>query len=564
MNSLHLYLPSVTEFDGSGYERATSIGKAMACALISIEKERKKGRGFPFRESGEEISFIIRVFWPFALLKQPSGKWVIFDSLGISTLTLRYGITQSCESFCEEMDKATPSRFDADGFSTLLEKHTSTFKDFADYPSYQFNGFHSEKGLRTELVDYFRFATNIEPSEALLLTPIISSQKAEEAYHRILELSGKAKRDIDILKKPKSTLKAIVEKWDARIREEKQSHWDYYNTKIAEIASDVHQKVQRLEEERAQKIAPFEARVDALRNEVSNLEAAEAILESQESDAENELQEARDELEFEENRNSDTERHRARVDMLARKVQRLEEKVSEHNERTEEFSDKVETAKGALDRKRQERDNIRKPYDQQISQEKARITSLESLRDGNIAVLNEKLDGIHRKSAWIDQSIDRLIRHKESFVREINDLESLLATPVSRPEGEVYAYIPLLLAKLQSRAESRFVVLPPSRMRTGKSGTERVKGFLVGTISVPVEPRSISAEKLCEIFKGLIESNHFAIREVTEKALQFNLLKSSQFKEDLWRGIEALRNEGWLNEKQARSLKCEHYVNARA
>jgi hypothetical protein len=555
VNSLHLYLPSVTEFDSSGIERVTSIGKAMVCALISIEKERKKGMAFPFRESGEEISFIIRVFWPFALLKQPSGKWVIFDSLGISTLILRYGITKSCESFCEEIDKATPSGVDADGFSMLLENHMSTFKDFADYPSYQFNGFLSEKGLRTDLVDYFRFSTNIEPCEALLLTPIISSQKAEEDFHRILELRDSAKRDIGILKNPKSTLKAIIEKWDASIGEEKRHNWDYYNSKIAEIASDVHQKIQKLEEERAQKIAPFEARVDALRNEVSSLEAAKAILESQESDAENELQEARDELEFEENRNSDTERHSARVDMLARKVQRLEEKVSEHNERTEEFSDKVEAAKGALNRKRQERDNIRKPYDQQISQEKARITSLESLRNGNIAVLDEKLDGIHRKSAWIDQSIDRLIRQKESFVVKINELESLLTTPVSRPEGEIYAYVPFLLAKLQSQAGSRFVVFPPSRMRRGKSGTERIKGFLVGTMSVPAEPRSMSTEKLCEILKGLIEANHFAIREVTEKVLQFNLLKSSRFKEDLCGGIEALRNEGWLNEKQARSLE---------
>lgn len=556
---MHLYLPSVTEFDNSGYERTTSIGKAVACALISIEKERKKGKGFP--ESGEEISFIIRVFWPFALLKQPSGKWVIFDSLGISTLILRYGITKSCESFCEEMDKATPSRFDLDGFSVLLEKHMSTFKDFADFPFYQFNGCLSEKGLRTDLVDYFRFSTNIVPSEALLLTPIISSRKAEEAFHRILELRDKAKGDIDILKKPKSTLKAIVEVWDARIGEEKRHNWDYYNSKIAEIASDVHQKVQRLEEERDQKIAPFEARVDVLRNEVSSLEATEAILESKELDAEEELREAEDELEYkstceyEEDQDSDTGTDTARLEMLETRIHRLKLKLSQHRERKEEFSDKVNAARGALAEKEEELEEIQRPYGTQIEAEKARITSLKSLRDGNIAVLNKKLDGIRRKSAWIDQSIDRLIRHKESFVGEINDLESLLATPISLPEGEIYAYVPFLLAKLQSRARSRFVVFPPSRMRRGKSGTERIKGFLVGSMSIPVEPRSISAEKLCEILKGLIEASHFAIREVTEKALQFNLLKSSQFKEDLWGGIEALRNEGWLNEKQARSLK---------
>lgn len=546
MGSLLLYGPSVTETDSNGYEKAVTFDKALACAFVSIEKERKKRRGFPFGQSGEDISFIVQILWPFAMLRQPSGKWVTFDSLGILKLNLGYGGIRQCESFCQEIDKATPTKSTVDDFSKLLETHLSIFKDFAGYSTFEFNGCLSEKDLRADLGDYFRLATATEPSEALLLSPVVTSQMAEEAFGNLLELRDKAKGEIDTLNKTGQSLRALISKWDATIKEEKQSQQDYYNSKIAEIAAEVSAKVRKLAEERDLKIAPLEERIDALEAEVRREEEFETVLESQEKDAQSELEQARDELEFEENRDSDTERHAAKIEMLERKVQRLEEKVSERSERTEEFSDKAETARGALNRKKQERDNIRRPYDQQISQEKSRITVLEVTRDGKIAELNQKFNTIFGKSEEMCQDIANLARQKEFFIGEVTELESTVENPFLKPEKEIYAYVPILLAKLQSEKESRFVVFPPSKMRKGKSAVEKTSGFLFRTTSVPVEPRNKAVEKLCEVFKDLMKTNHPAAREVAEKASKFDLLKAPKAKENLSKGMEMLHQEGWL------------------
>src|SRR4030042_6273551 len=141
MNSLLLYGPLVTEIDSNGHERAVTFDKALACAFVSIEKERKKKRSFPFGQSGEDISLIVQILWPFAMLRQPPGKWLAFDSLGILKLNLGYGSIRQCESFSQEIGKATPTTSNVDDFSNLLETHLSTFKNFAGSSTFEFSGF---------------------------------------------------------------------------------------------------------------------------------------------------------------------------------------------------------------------------------------------------------------------------------------------------------------------------------------------------------------------------------------------------------------------------------------
>ena len=58
MITLPLYLPSLMETDSTGWERSATLDKALACAFICIEAQRKKEKGFLFRQPEEAAKLI--------------------------------------------------------------------------------------------------------------------------------------------------------------------------------------------------------------------------------------------------------------------------------------------------------------------------------------------------------------------------------------------------------------------------------------------------------------------------------------------------------------------------
>jgi hypothetical protein len=575
-------LPSLTEFDDRGQEKPVSFDKALACAFMSIEAERKKEKTFVFRRLGEEISFILQVLWPFALVEQSPKRKVMFDSLAIMKLQIRDGNVTRCEEFSEQIKDCVPSRMNREEFFKRLEEFGSFFRDFDSIKSHDMPGCFSEMKMALELASSFHLAGPQELRESIYLTPIIDVPKARELLSRQAELRNKALKDIEALKKSPLPLDSIVPKWDNQIDEEIERHQKQYDAKIDKIRPDVEAKVRDLETERDDKLAPLELEISRLEGEVRQLEEFERIHQAEETSAvddeaeadedlrqaHEDLQQAREELAIEEQQDYEDPSRDARISRLRVKISHIDGRISRAEERAErahkrtiecmrrssEASSKVYEVERILAQKREEYDDIESQYKRLIDDEESQITDLEDERDSVIDSLNQESQEISQKLDGIRKDIKDLIRRKELLMKEIDSLGMSLAIPSSKPETEIYVYIPFFVAWLKSEAGSRVLVLPPSRMKKGTSTIGKLGQFF-GKIPALSEPRGQSLAKLSSLLLGQLTKDSQVMKEISGKAQQSNLVYLSSTREQLFRGIESLRSEGFLSDKIAQKLK---------
>lgn len=502
------------------------------------------------------MSFIVQVLWPFTIFKQPSGSWVIFESLGTLNSRFTFGGIKFCEEFRKELRSMTPTRSSEDDFFKFLERHSNTFKDFDDFSPLEIRGCLSEKNLRIDIAKYFQLATTEKPCESLLISPTIDKKEAIKSFKKLLELKNKASKDIEKLNRTKSSFESVVRKWNARIDERIEWVRDHYDSEIAEITPDVIEKVENLEKDRDRETASLKHSIDILEGQLRLLEQVEADLESKELEAKAELAEAREELDLlYTQEDAYTDATNTRISLLEKKIQRLNKKLARTREGKEEASKKTYAQERILAEKREELDDIRRKYVSLIDAEWYRLRFLEELRDKRLVELYAELRRIRKKSREIRQDIDTLANRKRAFISEIDGQEMKIVNPFLKPEEEIYVCVPIFVARLQSETGMRFVVFPPSRMKRGKRFFEKAGESLLGKAPIPTEPRSQSIEKLCRLFESFVKTNHLTIKGPLESAFRNNLLKSSQIKDYFLKGIEKLRNERWLKEKHAIELK---------
>lgn len=582
MIKLSLHLPSLTEFNDKGRERPVSFGKALACAFVCIEAERKKEKAFVFRRLGEDISFILQVLWPFALVEQSSKRKVIFDSLALMKLQIRDGNVTRCEEFSEQIRDCVPSRMNREEFFKRLEGFGSFFKDFDCIKTHDIHGCFPDMKMALELASSFHLAGSQELCESIYLTSIIDIPKARESLSRLAELKNKALKDIETLRKSPLPLDSIVSKWVNQIDEEIERRQNQYAAKIDKIRPDVEAKIRDLETERDDKLAPLETEISRLEGELRQLEEFERIHQAEktsavddEAEADEDLrqaledmQQAREELAIEERQDYEDPSRDARISRLKVKISHLDGRISRAEERAErahrrtidcmrrssEASSKVYEVERILAQKREKYDDIESHYKRLIDDEESRITDLEDERHSVIDSLNQESQEISEKSDGIRKDIKDLISRKELLIKEIDNLGISLVIPPSKPETETYVYIPFFVARLKSEAGSRVLVLPPSRMKKSTSTIGKLGQFF-GRIPVLSEPRDQSLAKLSSLLLGQLTKDSQVMKEISGKAQLSNLVYLSGTREQLFRGIESLRNEGFLSEKIAQKLK---------
>lgn len=559
---MFLYLPPLTEVDSFGHERSASVDKTIASFLISIEKERKKGTGFLLKQPREKISYIVQVLWPFIVLKQPSGKWVAFDSLSILKKTFICHNHKSSEEFSTKIANSTPTHASRTDFHNFLSSHGVSFRDFTDTISFDIPGGISNKEMRQELEGYFQLAIVQEYFESLPLQPIINKQKTRESLEKLLELRKKSIKTMKELQAAKANLQSIVDKWDAEIDKDKQWNNNYYYSKIDEIRPDVEEQIRTLEEERDCEVSPLETVVGSFQRDIAHIEEIEAIHEAHERDAYLELEQAREQLEIARNREYECGDAASEISFFERKIQHASEKVATYGEMKQQSANRKYVVQRELLDKQEELDSAIRYYNGLVSEQKSRITVLEGLRAEEIAKLDAESNKMFERSNGIQQDIDNLVNRKALFVQDIDEIEGPVANINFKPDEENYVYVPIFVAKLESEAGSRFLVYPPCRLKKGKSVTEK---FLFFKMAVPAEARSQNFERLSANMESLLLQNHPVAREIFGKTHQSNLLRSSRVKDNFYRGLEKLRGEGRLKDKHSQELAdafSEHFSNS--
>jgi hypothetical protein len=485
--------------------------------------------------------------------------------------------------FSDQIEKCVPSLISRPDFHKSLDKFSSFFKDFDDKKSYEILGCFPETKAAQDMANAFRLGGPQEINEAIYLPIVIDSKKANASMILLSELMEKAKNDIEALRKRILPLNSILPEWDAQINDEINRKRLPYDMKIEEITPDVEKKINQLEKEEKEELAPLEQEIGRIESELSQLEEFEKVHEAEEKrawddeidaaacvdQANEDEREAREQLEIYRQQDYEDPSKDLRISQLESRISHARNRISRAEDRlaratqrrreceirTAEASEKVWSVERILRNKRQECKNIEDDYSKLIAEEERKIAELEEERDAIINSLTQESKDILTKAEIIRRDVNHLVSRKQHLISEIDSVEMPLALALSFQGTDAFVYVPFFLARLNENGGSKFVVFSPSRLKRDKSTTEKLGGFILGKVPALTEIRDQPLSNLAQLLLKLLETNHPIGKGISEKAEKLNLLKFEQSRETLLKGLDRLCAEGFLNDRMVQKLK---------
>lgn len=577
-------MPSLTETDNQGKEKASSFEKALACAYIFVENERKKTKGFLFKEPEEEISFLVQILWPIALIEGPSKKYALFDAVGCMKRYFHDGDTSKSDTFSDQIQKCIPSLISRADFHKSLQRFASYFKDYDKKRSYEIIGCFQEPERARNVWNSLHIRGYSEFKEAICLPISIDFKKASESIVFLSELRRKAENDIKTFNEMLLPIDSILSKWHQQICDEIKQKRLPYDMKIKEITPGVESKIEQIEEKKRKELAPLEPEISRIESQLTQLKEFEETRNAEErraNDAEidaaagvdqvnEDIREAEEALEMERRRSCEDEEKDLRVSQLESRISHARSKLSRVEDRlerasetrrecmkaTSETREKVWATERILREKRGEYADIEDKYDKQIAEEERKITDLEEKRDSIIDSLDQEAKSLTEKIGTVRTDISNLISRKQHLILEIDSNDTFFIQDLPHQGVETYAFIPFFVAMLSEKGvRSRFAVISPAKMRNDRSAAERFEGFILGKVPMLTERRNQMLLVFADILHELLEKNHKVGREILEKAGNVDLLNLAHSQEALLKGIDILWEEGVLNDRMTRKLK---------
>jgi len=116
-------------------------------------------------------------------------------------------------------------------------------------------------------------------------------------------------------------------------------------------------------------------------------------------------------------------------------------------------------------------------------------------------------------------------------------------------------YLPFFLACYKQEFKRRYALFPPSFVH-GMRGVTKIKGvFKTSKVAVILEDRSDPIRKFLNRFLRLLSQSPIFEEKLVKAAAKTNILGSKEARENATKGLEKLRDEGWLSENEFRSLE---------
>jgi DNA repair exonuclease SbcCD ATPase subunit len=507
-----------------------------AAIYCFAELERAKGGGLILKKPEEKIAFLTKFFYPFWLFPWDELN-LVFDGLKTTAYTLTYKSVPDTKTFLENAQRSSKSM---ETYMIFLSDNVNYFQTPSEEKTMVIDALITEPPFLNELNQYVSEAKQADTSvsENAFLSSAIDESLISSIIHELENLKSSFKADIDTLhesikflnkatrnfvKALHSSIKAVKEEFDLEIRKQEEI---------------VAQKVNRINEEYDQQtlkmMKNFEKQLLPLQKEKVKLEKTK----------------------------EQTLKKIERCDMEARtcavnkdsvgekkwkeKANETKKELSEIERQIEETEDKI---KEIEENKSAETFKLRSEWENKIKEARKDLLELESSRDAKIQIHQQGIERLEGLTANIIQQINNITKLKEE------DLANLEKLGIQQKQANPnLIYIPLYFVCYQAEMKKRYVVFPP--MVANSIGFSAKIRSALGKAKVKqlLAPRFKAVTSLLEKLPMLIEKDAAFAREVHEIGERADMLKASSTRKSIIKGLEKLREEGWLSEKEHEAL----------
>lgn len=529
--SLILTLPYALEEDERGKPFTDEM--EIAAILCLAESRRRKPK---LLSTPEKISFISKLFYPIWAYPY-NERCIIIDGLGLSTHTLIHRSLPDVLNFTEDLKR---SSVDLDLYRNTLKKHSVTFRDFASSKQIRIEAVIGNKRTLSAIAELIneRIISKKPLSEtAALIPPRIDGEMIAEKAKEIVRIRNPLHSDVKGLEYASEVLKKEMQHHKEMIQREIKEVYESYERRVSKIRPEVEKRIKQLTAEQKKKIAKsFKDQEKRLRAVLREQEKLERTMRKFEASLEG-LYKRRESL-----RRKDKKRDTTYWD----------NKIAAYRERIKQTSNRIEVISSIAEEIRKDGENriqgIREAYQEMITKEKEKITLLFSSRDLEIAEKKKVIDEIEAKSYLIDTQIKRLLEEKSLNLAALKEL-----TIPWKVEDITLIRVPFFLVRYETPKSERNETYP---LVTASSYEGLLKRIQRAVLSFSLESKirlllrsrsKVLEEEFFSVFEEKL-SKDIALKEIVYQAARsYDLLKSPNLNEKLMKGLDALKDEGWIN-----------------
>jgi len=526
-------------------EREKAFTSSMeTTAILLLAEARRRKRGL-FGTSPAKLASVSKLHYPLWAVPW-ANQSIIIDGLAVSPSTIVKQQLPSITEFIEDIERGASVR---ELFRNSIEKHLKTFSDFDEKVNVQVDALITDKALLSALSDYVQEALSSKSDEKSLITlmpPELDVKTAGESAQKIQSLNAHVQSEIANLVYARNLLEETAKLHEQMILKEDNFVHETYEAQIAELKPLVETKTDQLLKERDARIA-----------NMSKIAQSELKVKEREKERrERELQKlALSEADFVRKR----EARRRRNDKIgeARWEHRIrvnKNRISEVKARTRALAESIEKASKQNDA---DTEKLRQGYRWLIDQERRKITDIEFQRDEAVEAKRKEIEALKLGTGQIAGQIEQLGVGKR---KEAEELKTLAIS--SQFDDVTLLCVPLYLVCYRTEETTQFHIFPPAKVMSLEGVLAAIRKKLGGirpvyNVRLFMQPRSRTLSKMLDLaVKEKVKSNRAFSESLREAAVTSNILLKDKFKETLLRGVNELKAEGWIAQKEEDLIKA--------
>ncbi|NIO36758.1 hypothetical protein GTO27_03540 [Candidatus Bathyarchaeota archaeon] len=506
-----------------------------AAIFCLAELERAKGRGVLLKQSIETLAFITEVFYPFWLTSLGKVNF-FFDGLSTTSQKFSYHRLPDIQGFLDNMKKTSKTR---QAYTTFLSDNLNYFNIPSSQKTETISGLMTDHEILGDLKSYLTEAKpkKESPPNVVTISPTIDESSIISTMEELQDQKSKLTKDVDVLYSTMRVLEETTQSFLKLIRNEIRKTREEFKQQIEEQDSSISKLMDEIREEYGEQVTEYSRDAE---DELVILQQEKIKLEKTENQLIREVEQSEAEI-----KTSAINKDRGSEQRWREKKDDLKSQLSEINAELKQVNKKIEDVKDEKNRKIFE---LKSERDAKIKEVRKDLMEVESSRDAKIQIYEDEMEKLEELTSNMISKMDKLAKNREKTLNEFNELG------IRRfRDGPILIYIPFYLAAFQSSSGTRYATFAPSMVNTiGLS--VKLKGALrKPKVKQLLQSRSQEMTSFLNKFPSLMNRTVVFNREMNEACSRANTLSKDSLG-SIRIGLENLKEEGWLSEKEYESL----------
>jgi hypothetical protein len=195
--------------------------------------------------------------------------------------------------------------------------------------------------------------------------------------------------------------------------------------------------------------------------------------------------------------------------------------------------------------------NLRSELEAKTKEARQPLLDLESSRDAQVMLYKQEADKLEQQTKVILDQLGRTVKLREASIENFKELGVKMESELREA---VLFYVPFYVICYQVESKKRYLILPPSEANTVGLSTKLKSALGKAKIKALLVPRFQVITTLMDTIQVLVQQNAVVETELREMGERVNILSSVAKRESIRKGLENIRKEGWISEKEHLSL----------